>query len=126
MKLLLDTHAFLWWDTNDDRLPVSLRSAIASPRNEVFVSAVTVWEIAIKVRIGKMNADPTRLVKLLDSAGFRELAVFSRHAVLVTDLPLHHADPFDRLLVVQAISESLILLTADTRLIQYGSNILLV
>jgi PIN domain nuclease of toxin-antitoxin system len=125
MRLLLDTQIVYWLFYEPKNLPQGARERIVEAE-AVFVSSVSVWEIAIKVRIGKMNADPTRLVKLLDSAGFRELAVLSRHAVLVTDLPLHHADPFDRLLVVQAISESLILLTADTRLIQYGSNILLV
>ncbi len=125
MRLLLDTQIVYWLFYEPHSLPKKAREQIVEAA-AVYVSSVTVWEIAIKVRIGKMNADPKQLVLLLESAGFRELPVFSRHAVLVVDLPLHHADPFDRLLVAQAMSEPLNLLTADTQLMQYGPIVLIV
>ncbi|MGD0631696.1 MAG: type II toxin-antitoxin system VapC family toxin [Terracidiphilus sp.] len=125
MRLLLDTQIVYWLFYEPNSLPKKAREQIVEAA-AVYVSSVTVWEIAIKVRIGKMNADPKQLVLLLESAGFRELPVFSRHAVLVADLPLHHADPFDRLLVAQAMSEPLNLLTADTQLMQYGPIVLIV
>ena len=125
MRLLLDTQIVYWLFYEPNSLPKKAREQIVEAA-AVYVSSVTVWEIAIKVRIGKMNADPKQLVLLLESAVFRELPVFSRHAVLVADLPLHHADPFDRLLVAQAMSEPLNLLTADTQLMQYGPIVLIV
>jgi PIN domain nuclease of toxin-antitoxin system len=125
MRLLLDTQIVYWLFYEPQNLPKGARERIVEAQ-AVFVSSVAVWEIAIKVRIGKMNADPRSIVELLETAGFHELPVFSRHAVLVADLPLHHADPFDRLLVAQAISEPLNLLTADTQLMQYGPNVLIV
>jgi PIN domain nuclease of toxin-antitoxin system len=86
---------------------------------EVFVSSVSIWEIAIKVRLGKMEAEPKHLVEKVLSSGFQELSVHYRHAIEVENLPLHHADPFDRLLVAQAIQEQLWFLTTDRRLPQY-------
>ena len=90
----------------------------------VLVSAVSIWEIAIKVRIGKMKANPRRIVQSLEAAGFLELPVFSRHTVLVAELPMHHCDPFDRLLIAQAMSEPLNLLTADVQLQQYSDLVI--
>jgi PIN domain nuclease of toxin-antitoxin system len=90
----------------------------------VFVSSASIWEIAIKVRIGKLKANPRRVVQFMEAAGFRELPVYSRHAVLVADLPLHHTDPFDRLLIAQAMSEPMHLLTADTQLRQYSELVI--
>jgi PIN domain nuclease of toxin-antitoxin system len=118
MKLLLDTHAFLWWDTNDDRLPVSVRSAIASPRNEVFVSAVTVWEIAIKRASGKLTFHGSA-AKAIEQHGFLPLPITVEHAECAGELPQLHRDPFDRLLVAQAQLEGLVLATVDEQILRY-------
>ena len=88
--------------------------------DEVYVSAASIWEIAIKARPGKIEGDPERLARAIDESGFIELPVRAHHAARVLQLPLHHNDPFDRLLIAQALSEPLLLLTADGALAQYG------
>lgn len=118
MKLLLDTHAFLWWDSGDAHLPEALRSAIASPRNEVYVSAVTVWEIAIKRASGKLNFQ-AQAAKAIEDHGFVPLAITVEHAECAGSLPQLHRDPFDRLLVAQAQLEGLVLVTVDEQILRY-------
>jgi PIN domain nuclease of toxin-antitoxin system len=118
MKLLLDTHAFLWWDANDSRLPGNLRSAIASPENDVFVSAATVWEIAIKRASGKLVfGRPAG--KAIKDHGFLPIPITVEHAERAGGLPQLHRDPFDRLLVAQAQLEGLILATIDEQILRY-------
>jgi PIN domain nuclease of toxin-antitoxin system len=119
MKLLLDTHAFLWWDENDAALSGALQSAIASPRNQVFVSAVSVWEIAIKRALGKLVFG-RGLARAIEGHGFTALPVTVEHAELAGSLPQLHRDPFDRLLVAQAQLEGLILVTRDEQILRYG------
>ena len=118
MKLLLDTHAFLWWDSNDARLPVALRSAIALPQNEVFVSAVTVWEIAIKRSLGKVTFEQ-RVVRAIEDHGFIALPITVAEAEWAGSLPPIHRDPFDRLLVAQAQLGGLVLVTVDEQILRY-------
>lgn len=125
MRLLLDTHIFLWAVAGSPLLVPAARRAIEDA-SEVYVSAASIWEIAIKARIGKVEADPAELVGAIEASGFRELAVRSVHGAQVARLPLHHRDPFDRLLVAQAITEPLRLLTADKVLEQYGELIVTV
>jgi PIN domain nuclease of toxin-antitoxin system len=123
MRLLLDTHVYYW--SFYERLRLSkLALTLIDGAEEIFVSSASIWEIAIKVRLGKMKADPRELLNYLDESGFQELPVFSRHAILVADLPMHHTDPFDRLLIAQAISEPLHLLTADAQLSQYSELVI--
>ena len=118
MKLLLDTHAFLWWDSDDARLPAFLHSAISSPGNEVFVSAVTVWEIAIKRALGKLIFGRA-LGKAIADYGFIALSVTVEQAEWAGALPQLHRDPFDRLLVAQAQLEGLVLVTVDDQILRY-------
>jgi PIN domain nuclease of toxin-antitoxin system len=118
MKLLLDTHAFLWWDSNDAQLPKSLRAAIALPRNQVFVSAATVWEIAIKQASGKLIFGRT-LGKAIEGHGFTALPITVEHAECAGELPQLHRDPFDRLLVAQAQLEGMVLATFDEQILRY-------
>jgi PIN domain nuclease of toxin-antitoxin system len=118
MKLLLDTHAFLWWDSNDAHLPDDLRSAIASPQNEVFVSAVTVWEIAIKRSSGKLTFGQ-RVGKAIEDHGFIPLPITVAEAEWAGSLPQLHRDPFDRLLVAQAQLGGLVLVTVDEQILRY-------
>jgi PIN domain nuclease of toxin-antitoxin system len=118
MKLLLDTHAFLWWDSSDARLPEALRDAIASPRSEVFVSAVTVWEIAIKRASGKLTFGGS-MGKAIEEQGFLALPISVEQAEAAGGLPQLHRDPFDRLLVAQALLEGLVLVTVDEQILRY-------
>ena len=92
----------------------------------VFVSSASIWETAIKVRLGKMDGSPAQLAAEIEASGFQELPVWSRHALLVADLPMHHSDPFDRLLFAQAMSEPLHLLTADAQLKPYSDLVICV
>lgn len=119
MRLLLDTHVFLWVMANDARLPAAGRELILEA-DEVMVSAASIWEIAIKARIGKLRADAGYLAERLEAGGFVELPVTARHAALVTHLPDHHTDPFDRLLIAQAMAEPLLLVTVDRQLAPYS------
>jgi PIN domain nuclease of toxin-antitoxin system len=123
MRLLLDTQILYWFYYEPQNLPEATRQ-IMTEAEAVYVSSASIWEIAIKVRLGKMTANPRRIVQLLHAAGFAELPVFSRHTVIVADLPMYHGDPFDRLLIAQAISEPLNLLTADAQLKQYSNLVI--
>ncbi len=122
MRLLLDTHLFLWSITDSRRLTRDIRHRITGA-SEVYVSVASIWEVAIKVRLGKLAANPEQVAAAIESSGFIELPVTSAHAVKVASLPLHHHDPFDRLLVAQAHTEPLVLLTADETLAAYGAMV---
>lgn len=119
MRLLLDTHVFLWAVTDSVRLSTAARREIMAAE-QTFVSAASIWEVAIKARLGKIDADVDAAAAAIEQSGFFELPVRSVHAAEVSRLPLHHADPFDRLLVAQALTEPLRLLTADAALRPYG------
>lgn len=123
MKLLLDTHAAVWYLTADPRLGTDARSAIESRSNQTLLSAVVVWEIAIKRALGKLPIDERYLPMLL-AHGAEPLSFSLRHARAVEDLPRHHADPFDRLLVVQAQAERATIVTQDPRIGAYGVPVL--
>jgi PIN domain nuclease of toxin-antitoxin system len=123
MRILLDTHIFYWLFYDQQRLPSAARR-ILDDADAVFVSAVSLWEIAIKVRVGKLKADVSELISSLEAANLIELPVLARHTPLVSILPLHHTDPFDRLLIAQAMVEPLRLLTADPQLKQYSELVI--
>ena len=123
MTLLLDTHIFLWAVEGSDRLKASTRLLIETA-DAVFVSAASIWEIAIKARLGRLKADPDRLIEAIDQCGFVEVPVSAEHAATTMILALHHRDPFDRMLIAQAISETAHLVTADGQLPQYSELIL--
>ena len=125
MRLLLDTHVFLWAVAGSPLLKPAARRTIESAE-QVYVSAVSIWEVAIKARLGKIAADADDLVAAIEASGFVELPVRAVHAAGVAGLAPHHNDPFDRLLVAQAIAEPLRLLTADAALLPYGNIVTLV
>ena len=125
MRLLLDTHVFLWAVAGSPLLRPAARRLIEGA-DEVYVSAASIWEVAIKARLGKMEADPQEVAAAIDASGFLELPVSAAHAAGVARLDLHHHDPFDRLLVAQALAEPLKLLTADEVLAKYSDVVLLV
>ena len=122
MRLLLDTHVFLWAVSANRRLKPSVRDYL-SQADAVYVSAASIWEIAIKSRLGKIDAEPLALANAIEESGLQELPVSAKHAAAVASLPLHHSDPFDRLLLAQAFMEPLRLVTADKALSAYGGAI---
>lgn len=124
MKLLLDTHVWLWWNTEPERISKTAYRQIADVRNEVFLSAASVWEMAIKRKLGKLPLpEPvgTYVARRLAAGNVRPLPVSMDHAAAVEALELLHRDPFDRLLIVQSRHEGLRLLTVDGQLLAYGS-----
>ncbi len=123
MDLLLDTHVSIWWASRDPKLTENARAAIADSENRVVASAVSVWEISIKRAAGKL-AFRHDILQALDQTGFDTHDVNPHHADLAGSLPLHHADPFDRLLVAQARIEGLVLVTQDRYLRSYGVPLL--
>jgi PIN domain nuclease of toxin-antitoxin system len=118
MRLLIDTHVFLWAMGGDKRLSRQAEARMLSA-DTVFVSAASIWEISIKSGLGKLDVDVVDLITRMEEAGFRELPVTSVHAAAVRDLPDIHRDPFDRLLVAQAITEPLRLLSDDDNVAKY-------
>jgi PIN domain nuclease of toxin-antitoxin system len=121
---LLDTHALIWALTTPERLREPMRTALADPATEVSVSAASTWEIAIKASLGKLPPPPADLADVLTRLGFRPLSVTVEDALAVQALPFHHRDPFDRLLVAQALRHGLTFVTADAHLAAYGASIL--
>ncbi|SFK71614.1 type II toxin-antitoxin system VapC family toxin [Geodermatophilus ruber] len=118
MTLLLDTHVLLWWLTDDQRLTPAMRAAISDRGASVAVSAVSAWEMAIKAALGKLSV-PDGLVDELGRQGFDELPVTVEDGLAAGALPRHHEDPFDRMLIAQAVRRRLVLVTADRRFADY-------
>lgn len=126
MNLLLDTHVALWAITDSPRLSKRARELIESPKSSVWISAATVWEIAIKHGLGRgdMPVSSQDALRYFRESGYRFLPVEPEHAAAVEDLPAHHGDPFDRLLVAQAIVEPMRLITHDPVVARYSDTII--
>lgn len=125
MRLLLDTNVLLWTLAGSPKIqPVS--QLILAPESEVFVSTASLWEIAIKTRIGKLTADLTEIRQAVAASGFIELSIRGEHVETIATLPMHHKDPFDRMIVAQAITEPLRLLSGDRQLAVYTELVHLV
>jgi PIN domain nuclease of toxin-antitoxin system len=123
VKLLLDTHALLWWLSDDPALAKSTRETIAETRNAVYVSAASAWEIATKVRLGKLPSAvdlATDFTGLLEREQFRQLAISVEHATRAGSLPGPHKDPFDRMLIAQAQAENMSIVSNETLFDGYG------
>ncbi|MGF1527139.1 MAG: type II toxin-antitoxin system VapC family toxin [Candidatus Competibacterales bacterium] len=123
MQLLLDTHALLWWFAGEEKLPEGIRQYIAKETNNIYVSAASAWEIATKVRLGKLPEAATltdHLEHYLASQGFDELPIRLSHAHRAGSLPGHHRDPFDRMLIAQALQEGLTLVSKESLFDDYG------
>lgn len=121
MRLLLDTNIFLWCVLDDIKLTKKAREMIINAE-ERYVSSASIWEIAIKKSLGKLDSDNNinELAESIEASGFIELAISAKHAAAVLSLQHIHRDPFDRLLIAQAISEPLLFLTADSQLLEYS------
>lgn len=126
MKLLLDTHVILWAAGQPEKLSEPAQALLNIPENSLYFSAASIWEVVIKRGLGRADfkVDPARLRKMLLSHGYTELPITADHVLRVETLPLLHKDPFDRLLIAQARSEGMQLLTVDTSILQYGESIL--
>lgn len=120
MNLLLDTHVFLWWDRQDKALNADARALIADPANQVLVSAASIWEIAIKRRLGKLDFRGSA-VATIGANGFQELPVLPIDAEQAGELAWPHNDPFDRMLVAQAVRRGFTLATADTAMREFAT-----
>jgi PIN domain nuclease of toxin-antitoxin system len=125
MRLLLDTHIYIWAVMGNRKLTKAARKIILDA-DDVFVSAASIWEAAIKAGLGKLDADVNLLVSEIESSGFIELPVRAAHAAMVRNLPDIHRDPFDRLLIAQALSEPLRLITSDGHLAAYSDLVITV
>jgi PIN domain nuclease of toxin-antitoxin system len=127
VKVLLDTHAFLWWITDEPRLSSRARRTIGDSSNQVYFSAASGWEIAIKARLGRIRLAGDEIesfvAEQVAANGFEVLPIHLNHALRTYALPRHHADPFDRMLVAQAAIEEMPLVSADRKLADYGVRI---
>lgn len=120
MRLLLDTHALLWWLNDDEKLGNHARSLIGDAENDVLVSAVSLWEITVKHRIGKLEANIEEILAILPDQGFYRLDITDAHLRELAALPLHHRDPFDHLLMAQAVAEGARFVSQDQNVPLYG------
>jgi PIN domain nuclease of toxin-antitoxin system len=126
LNLLLDTHVALWAITGSPKLPKRAREMIESPKSTVWISAVTVWEIAIKHSLGRgdMPVSSQDALRYFRDSGYRFLPIDPEHAAAIEDLPAHHADPFDRILVAQALMEPMRLITHDPMVARYSDTVI--
>lgn len=128
MRLLLDTQLAIWWLSGDRRLSQATQAIVRTDATEVFVSRISLWEMAIKISTGALRIDLSAFADEIERTGFLWLGLETSHILAVAALPVHadHRDPFDRLLVAQSLVEPLILLTADQKLARFGNTVRLV
>jgi PIN domain nuclease of toxin-antitoxin system len=124
VSLLLDTHVFLWWIGDSSRLSDEVKTHIADPGSMVYLSAISAWEISIKRALGRLDLRDEEFLYGMRESGFAELAVTVEHSLAAGNLPLHHRDPFDRMLIAQATTEGLRLVTHDRTLSTYDVSTL--
>ncbi len=120
MRALLDTHALLWWLSDDERLGAGARAVIADPENAVLVSVVSLWEIVVKQRVGKLDADIVAIERAVGRGGFERISITGAHFGRLSTLPVYHRDPFDHLLIAQAMVEDAVLVSDDREIALYG------
>jgi PIN domain nuclease of toxin-antitoxin system len=126
LKLLLDSHILLWWSAGDPRLSARAEKLLTATDNEIFVSAASWWELAIKQVLGRLRLDMADTRRLLEQKGVQPISVTPDHALAAAALPALHGDPFDHMLVAQAVTERCTLLTHDKQLKRYGPPVLFV
>jgi PIN domain nuclease of toxin-antitoxin system len=119
MRVLLDTHALLWWLADDGQLGPQARELIEDPGNDVLVSVLSLWEIVVKMRVGKLDADIKEIADAVRQEGFTVLDIGIAHLLTLRDLPAHHRDPFDHMLIAQAIAEDATFISEDRNTPRY-------
>ena len=126
MEVLLDTHALLWFMNGDEKLSASAREIIHNADNGIYISIASIWEIAIKFSIGKLTLKKgiENLLARVDENGFILLEIDTKHIKMVTELPFIHRDPFDRMLVAQAIVENMLVMTADENILKHDVSVI--
>jgi PIN domain nuclease of toxin-antitoxin system len=126
MKLLLDTHAFIWFVEDDEKLPERIRIQIEGAENEILISIVSLWEIAVKTSLGKLELtiDIPSMISKIEENGFSILPILPEHTVFVSSLPFHHRDPFDRMLISQSITEKIKMVSKDGAFDDYDVDII--
>ncbi|MBE7209881.1 MAG: type II toxin-antitoxin system VapC family toxin [Gluconacetobacter diazotrophicus] len=124
MRILLDTHALLWWLMDDDRLGPKARALIADPANDVLISVVSFWEVALKIRIGKLAVDLDDVMAAVPADGLRLLDLRTVHLRRLMTLPVHHRDPFDHLLIAQAREERATFMSEDDQVARYPVDLM--
>lgn len=126
MNLLIDTHAVIWFITEDDQLPINVKELIEDVTNSCFVSIASLWEMGIKYSLGKLDlkADLKKIFELIDQSGLTILPITTAHILTNTILDFHHRDPFDRLIIAQAKSEGLTLISKDREFKDYNINLI--
>jgi PIN domain nuclease of toxin-antitoxin system len=122
-RILLDTHALIWWMNGDQALGEFALECIANENNHVYVSAASIWEMSIKRQLGKLEC-PVDLDSVIESLGFRKLPISIFHSEQAGQLPIHHKDPFDRMLIAQAQAEGLQIITKDEHFPSYGISLI--
>jgi len=122
MNLLVDTHALIWFITDNNKLPINTKKFIESNDNDCYVSIATFWEIGIKNSIGRLdlNSDLQKIFQLIEESGFDILPITTNHILQNADLELYHQDPFDRIIIAQAIVEKMTIITKDTQFKNYN------
>lgn len=124
MRLLLDTNVLIWWMDREDAQRSRTGELIADPDNVVLLSVVCLWEIAVKTRVGKLNAAVDRMIQVAEAQGFARLGIEDRHLSALGALPSHHRDPFDHLLIAQAIAEGAAFVTRDKMASHYPVEVI--
>jgi PIN domain nuclease of toxin-antitoxin system len=127
MKLLLDTHTFIWWASEPERLSKKVLRACENEKNDLFLSAASVWEMQIKLQLGKLELESSLRILILNQQDMNNLQILSvslPHVLALENLPLHHRDPFDRLLIAQAVEENMKLVSKDKIFSQYPVSVL--
>ncbi|MDM8567813.1 type II toxin-antitoxin system VapC family toxin [Candidatus Halobeggiatoa sp. HSG11] len=123
-SILLDTHILLWWLANDSRLTTKVKKIIASPDNKIYVSSVSIWEASIKRALGRLEFDDDKLLKVIETGGFQEITITMQHGLVAGNLPRHHEDPFDRMLIAQTKVNNLTIITHDKQFQHYDISII--
>jgi len=126
MKILLDTHAFLWWDSEPEKLSKNALELCQNPENALFLSVASVWEMQVKTQLGKLKIDLrlSDLIRQQEENGIEILSVQVSHVLEIGNLPSHHKDPFDRLLIAQARIEEMVFVSADPIIAQYPVRVI--
>jgi len=125
MNLLLDTHAILWFLNGDKKISEKVKKILASPANDTFISIVSLWEIAVKLSLGKLSLKTTLnyLFRIIEKQGFHFLPITPEHIICAATLPMNHRDPFDRIIISQALTEEMTIITRDESFAGYGVKI---